>query len=283
MSDPVLELLKSKNIPFTVSGRDYLTKCFNPDHEDKSPSFRIDKLTGVCHCFSCGFKANIFKHFGLLTNNVSVKIVKLKEKLRLLQESTNGLEPLEGSKPINETFRGISVKTLKEFRAFKTDKVSELEDRIIFPIVDVRNKTVAYIGRHILSNGNPRYIIQPAGANIPMFPANFKERYSSIILVEGIFDMLNLYDKGLHNVVCTFGTSRLFNDTADKLLSYKVIGIEKVFILYDGDEPGKQAAIKIKPLIEEAGFIVEIIHLEDDTDPGDLDQEYVDNLIEYIK
>ena len=108
-----------------------------------------------------------------------------------------------------------------------------------------------------------------------MFPANFKERYSSIILVEGIFDMLNLYDKGLHNVVCTFGTSRLFNDTVDKLLSYKVIGIEKVFILYDGDEPGKQAAIKIKPLIEEAGFIVEIIHLEDDTDPGDLDQEYV--------
>jgi len=53
--------------------------------------------------------------------------------------------------------------------------------------------------------------------------------------------------------------------------------------MFDGDEAGKSAAETIKPLIEEAGFIVEIINLPDGTDPGDLDQETVDSIKEYTK
>lgn len=283
MSNSVSELLKTKDIHYIPSGKDFLTKCLNPEHNDKNPSFRIDRLSGISHCFSCGFKVNIFKHFGLLTNNTSVKIIKLKEKLKVLNQALLGLDMLPGSKPFNKVFRGITVKTLRKFEAFKTDEVSEMEDRIVFPILDVRDKTVAFIGRHTLSTGNPRYIINPPGANIPMYPAKFDKTYKNMFLVEGIFDMLNLYDKGLKNTVCTFGTSRLFNDTSSKLLSYKVIGIEKIYILYDGDEAGRQAAAKIKPLIEEANFEVEIVALEEGTDPGDLDQEYVNNLMEYSK
>ena len=283
MSDPVLDLLKEKNISFSISGKDYVTKCFNPDHEDKSPSFRIDKTTGIAHCFSCGFKTNIFKFYGLLTNNVSIKIVKLKEKLKVLQENTNGLPLLEGAKPLARVFRNISIPTLKYFGAFETDKVESMVDRVIFPITDVRGKIACFVGRHSLSNGNPRYVNYPPGITIPMFPSRFTEKYKNIVLVEGIFDLLNVYDKGLHNVVCTFGTSKLLNDTAQKLLTYKVMGIEKIFILYDGDNPGREAAKKIKPLIEEAGFLCEIIDLPEGDDPGIISQEYVDSIIEYTK
>ena len=283
MNDPVLDLLKQKGVAFSISGKDYVTKCFNPEHNDSNPSFRIDRLTGIAHCFSCGFKTNLFKFYGLLTNNVSIKVVKLKEKLRMLQESTEGLAPLEGSHPVTSTFRGISVQTLKLFGAFYTDREEKMVDRIIFPIKDVRNKTVCYVGRHSLSNGNPRYVNYPSGVTIPMYPARIEPGYKSIVLVEGIFDMLNCYDKGLKNVVCTFGTSKLLNETAQKMLSYKVMGIEKVYILYDGDAPGREAAKKIKPLIEEAGFTVEIIDLPDDLDPGIISQEYVDSIIEYTK
>jgi len=283
MSDPVLELLKDKGVPFSISGKDYVTKCFNPEHNDSNPSFRIDKSTGIAHCFSCGFKTNIFKFYGLLTNNISIRIVKLKNKLKALQESTNGLDPLDGAKPMTSTFRNISVQTLKHFGAFETDRVEQMLDRIVFPITDIRQKTVAYVGRHSMSNGNPRYVNYPAGASLPLFPTRFQEQHTNIVLVEGIFDMLNCYDKGLHNVVCTFGTSKLLNEVSDKMLSYKVMGIEKVFILYDGDEAGREAAKKIKPLIEEAGFIVEIINLPQDTDPGIITQEDVDSLIEYTK
>lgn len=283
MSDPVLDLLKDKGVAFNVSGRDYVTQCFNPDHNDSNPSFRIDRATGVAHCFSCGFKTNIFKYYGLLTNNVSVRVAKLKEKLNVLKESTNGLDPLEGAKPVNHSFRNISTQTLKHFKAFETDQVEKMMDRIVFPITDVRGKTVCYVGRHSMSNGNPRYVNYPSGVSIPLFPAKFQERYKSIVLVEGIFDMLNCYDKGLRNTVCTFGTSKLLNETKEKMLSYKVMGIEKVFILYDGDDAGREAARKIKPLIEEAGFLAEIIDLPEGQDPGVITQEDVNSLIEYTK
>lgn len=283
MSDPVLELLKDKGVYFTISGKDYVTKCFNPEHSDNTPSFRIDKATGIAHCFSCGFKTNIFKFYGLLTNNVSIRVVKLKEKLKLLKESTNGLDPLDGAKPINQAFRGISKETLKIFGAFETDRVDQMQDRIIFPITDVRSKTVCYVGRHSMSNGNPRYVNYPSGVTIPLFPTKFDEHYRTVVLVEGIFDMLNLYDKGLKNVVCTFGTSKLLNDVEQKLLSYKVMGVEKIFILYDGDQPGRDAAKKIKPLIEAADFIVEIIDLPEGQDPGIITEDDVKQLIEYTR
>ena len=283
MSDPVLDLLKDKGVAFSVSGRDYVTSCFNPDHNDSNPSFRIDRSTGIAHCFSCGFKTNIFKYYGLLTNNLSVRIAKLKEKLNVLKESSNGLDPLEGAKPINKSFRNVSVQTLRHFKAFETDQVEKMIDRIVFPITDVRGKTVCYVGRHSMSNGNPRYVNYPSGVTIPLFPAKFEEKYRTIILVEGIFDMLNCYDKGLRNTVCTFGTSKLLNDVKEKMLSYKVMGIEKVFILYDGDDAGREAARKIKPLIEEAGFLTEIIDLPEGQDPGVITQEDVNSLIEYTK
>jgi DNA primase len=74
MSDPVLDLLIKKNLAFNVSGKDYLIKCLNSKHEDNNPSFRVDKLSGIAHCFGCGFKTNIFTHFGLANNFVSIKV-----------------------------------------------------------------------------------------------------------------------------------------------------------------------------------------------------------------
>lgn len=283
MSDPVADLLKEKGVYFTISGKDYVTKCFNPEHTDTNPSFRIDRTTGICHCFSCGFKTNIFKFYGVLTNNVSIKIVKLKEKLKALKEVSSGVELPKGAKPVTSPFRGISVKTLKEFGVFYTDQDEELADRIILPIKDIRDKYTAFVGRHTLSSGNPRYLIRPVNAVVSMYPAKLPEHPSKIVLVEGVFDLLNLWDKGMHNVVCTFGTSKLYNDTAAKLLPYKVMGVEKIFILFDGDDAGRTAAEKSKPLIEECGFTVEIIKLPDEMDPGDLDQDYVDSIKEYTK
>ena len=283
MSDPVLELLKEKSVSFTISGKDYVTKCFNTEHTDNNPSFRIDRISGIGHCFSCGFKFNIFKFYGLLTNNISIRVVKLKEKLKAMQENTNGLDPLEGARPVNSTFRGISAQTLKHFGAFDTDRIDQMQDRIIFPVTDVRNKTICYVGRHTLSNGNPRYVNYPSGVSIPLFPAKFEDSYRTIVLVEGIFDMLNCYDKGLKNTVCTFGTSKLLNEVPQKMLTYKVMGIEKVFVMYDGDDPGREAARKIKPLIEEAGFICEIIDLPEGVDPGIMNESDIQSIIDYTK
>jgi DNA primase len=282
MSDPVLELIQKNDLQFSVSGRDYLIKCLSPEHEDSNPSFRVDKVTGVAHCFSCGFKTNLFKYYGVFTNPVPMKILALKEKLNELKNFGLDLELPHGYTPWTKQFRGVSPATLKHFGAFYTNQLEKLQDRIIFPIKDITGKTVVYVGRHTLSNGNPRYINYPSGVQMPLFPSHLSAGYTSAVLVEGIFDMLNLYDKGLENVVCCFGTNTLQNNTASKLLPFKAQGVTHIYIMFDGDEAGQKAAKVMKPLIEDCGFIVEIVSLPDGMDPGELSSEDIESTIEYI-
>jgi len=281
--DPVLDLIQKNGLQYQVSGRDYLIKCLNPEHPDTNPSFRVDRISGIAHCFSCGFKTNIFKYYGVFTNPIPIKIAKLKEKLQDLKTWAAGLELPAGATPYTKTFRGISQQTLKHFEAFYTHSVEKLADRIIFPIKDITGKTVAYVGRHTLSNGNPRYLNYPSKVQLPLFPPQVPPGHKSLVLVEGIFDMLNLYDKGLKNVTCTFGTNTLQADTKLKLLPFKAQGVSHVYLLMDGDDAGRKAAQILKPIIEESEFIVEIIKLPDDTDPGELDLFDVQSISEYIK
>lgn len=281
MEDHVAVLLREKGISFTPSGKDYLIKCLNPKHEDNNPSCRVDRVSGVTHCFSCGFKANIFTYFGIISNRASTRIAKLKEKLSELKTS-KGVEYPDNVVPFNKVYRGISAQTFQHFEAFYTSD-EKLQDRVIFPIKDITGKVICFVGRHILSNGNPRYLNHPSGVKIPLFPPRLSERSNSLVLVEGIFDMLNLYDKGLKNAVCTFGTNTLQKDTKEKLLPFKAQGVEKIYIMFDPDIPGREAAEKLKPLLEQLEFIVEIIKLDEDNgDPGDLSEEYVHSIREYI-
>ena len=62
----VEELLQSKQVPFLPKGKDYVVSCLNPEHDDNNPSMRVDQITGIFHCFSCGYKGNLFVHFGNL-------------------------------------------------------------------------------------------------------------------------------------------------------------------------------------------------------------------------
>lgn len=277
----VENLLKEKGVDFKYQGQDLVVKCFNPEHPDSSPSMRIDKVDGKFNCFSCGYKGNVFKYYGILTNNVSIRVAKLKEKMRNLQLDLFGLEYPEGYTPFNTSFRGISKETLKEFNAFYTDRLEELADRIVFPITDVSGNIKVFVARHTLSDVQPKYVVYPRNKQIPTFPIRIPKEFNSIILVEGIFDFLNCYDKGLRNVVCTFGTQTLKASSKAKLLPYKIQGINKIFIIFDGDKAGRTAADELKPIIEENGFEVEIINLPDDLDPGQFDQEYVDSIREY--
>lgn len=283
MSEYLLNIFKDKNIPFTSSGKDYVIKCLNPEHDDSNPSLRVDKVTGVAHCFACGWKRNLFKHFGIVSNNSSIRVAKLKEKIKELKEMSMEVSMLDGATPYTQSFRGLSVSTLKHFEAFYTHDVESMKDRVIFPLYDITGKINNFIGRHILSDSNPKYLHYPAGKSTLTYPIKLEEPTTSIILVEGIIDMLNMYDKGARNVVCVFGTQGLKVGIKQKLIPYKVQGITKIFILFDGDAAGKEAAIELKPLVEEQGFIVEIIDLPEDVDPGNLSVEDVQRITEYTK
>lgn len=282
MEDPVLKLLNDNKLSYSVSGKDYLIKCLNPEHDDSNPSLRVDKLSGIAHCFACGWKRNLFKHYGVLTSNASIKVQKLKEKLKELKTPVEVSYP-DDSTPYRQVFRGISVSTLRHFEAFYTHSVEKLQDRIVFPIKDVSEKTIAFVGRHVLSDANPKYVNYPSGVSLTMLPAKLESPSTNLVIVEGIFDMLNLWDNGLHNVSCVFGTQSLAYNTSMKLLPFKAQGVSKIFILFDGDTAGRKAAKDLEPIIEKEGFSVEIIDLPDDRDPGDLDKDEIAQIREYTR
>ena len=281
MSDPVYDLLTKFDIYKISSGRDYLIKCLNPEHEDTNPSCRVDKVSGLTHCFSCGFKTNIFKYFGVFSNPLPAKLLEIKEKLRDIRFGMEGID-LPSHSPWTRSFRGISANTFKHFNAFYTSE-HDLEDRLCIPLYDVTGKYRAVVARHVHSNADPRYKNWPPKASLPIFPPTAPKGEKSIVLVEGLFDMLNLYDKGLHSVSACFGTNTLQKDIAAKLLPFKANGVSHIYIMFDGDEPGRKASKILKPIIESNGFIVEEINLPDGVDPGELSQEDVLSIAEYIK
>ena len=93
----------------------------------------------------------------------------------------------------------------------------------------------------------------------------------SVILVEGIYDMINLHDKGLTNAVCCFGTK---NINEDKLRMLSIQGVESIDIFFDGDDAGQSAAEKVKEMCESIGLSSRNIHLKD-KDPGALTESQI--------
>lgn len=283
VNSEVENLLKTKNIYYRIQGDDFVIRCLNPDHDDSNPSLRIDKVRGIGQCFACSFKLNIFQYFGLITNTANIRVAEIKQKIAKLRQSDTGLDMLDGYTPVTSEFRGISVKTLNKFDIFYTDKVEGMEDRLIIPIKDISGHITGFVGRHMLSNANPRYMIQPRKATLGLLPPALETATTNLLLVEGLFDFLNLYDKGIHNVVATLGTATLLGSgLPTKMLPYKTQGVRKIFICFDGDNAGREASEKIKPLLEKLQFIVEILGVEDGRDPGNYTQQEVDDLKSYI-
>jgi DNA primase len=286
-SSPLVEeVLRKQNMYFTISGGDYLIKCLNPEHNDRSPSLRVDRMSGLMHCFACTFRGNIFSFYGIKNNVVSLKTLKLREKLRAVRDQSVDVEFPANTVPFQQVFRGIAAKTFRTLGAFTTPSMDRnLTDRLFFPVKSLEDKTVAYIGRKVNgdTSGKDKYYAYPPGTPLPMYPSVFPNRPQTVVLVEGIFDLANLLDKGLTNVSCIFGVSTLKNTAKTQLLPLRVQGVANVLLLLDSDEAGKRAMNELKPIIEAEGFGVTIGYLPEGKDPGVLTQSEVDQLKEKYK
>jgi DNA primase len=267
----VEELLKQRDIYFIPKGADFLVRCLNPEHADKNPSMRIDQVTGIYQCFSCEYKGSVFTHFGEKANQLQLRRELLKRKLREKRSESIGLSFPKSVIPYIGNWREIKPETYKRFEAFQSSE-SDYIGRINFPIRDISGRIVAFNGRHT-TGGTPKYMISPAGAKMPLFPIVVPIQ-GKVILVEGIYDMLNLQDKGLTNAVCTFGTK---NINEDKLQMLSIQGVDSVDVFFDGDTAGQDAAIRVKEMCERLSLPHRNICLTN-TDPGALNQKAVDTL-----
>lgn len=265
----VESLLKEKSIAYIPKGKDFIVKCLNPEHPDKNPSMRIDKVTGIFNCFACSFKGNLFTLFGRKANQLQLRRDLVKKKINEKRAESVGLSLPSSAVPYIGNWRDIKPETYHKFNAFQ-DHGKEFIGRIVFPIYDISGKIVAFNARHT-TGGIPKYLISPSGAKMPLYPSIVQPIKSSVILVEGIYDMINLHDKGLTNAVCCFGTK---NINEDKLSILRLQGVENLDIFFDGDEAGQKAADAVKIMAEKVGLFTRNINIPD-TDPGELKEPQV--------
>ena len=260
----VEDVLKSRGIQFRPSGKDYLVRCLNPEHEDRNPSLRIDKTTGIFNCLSCGFKGNLFDFFGEKANWLQIRRESLRGLISSKMTETAGHNIPENAVPFDQDWRGISGQTFKKFEAFQHSN-PEFVGRVVIPVRNIAGKIVAFCGRH-QANIDPKYLFHPSGAKLPLFPV-VKPIQGRIILVEGIMDMINLHDKGLTNAVCAFGVNKM---TAEKINILKIQGVYGIDIFFDNDDAGQNAAVALKETLEKSEIVSHNITYGKTKDPGEL-------------
>ncbi len=144
--------------------------------------------------------------------------------------------------------------------------------RVIFPVFDVQGKPIAFGGRTLDPDGDPKYLNSPEtpaytkGRNLYGLHLTRDEirRQGFAILVEGYLDLIVPYQHGVRNIVASLGTAL----TPDQV---KLIGrfARKVLVNYDGDRAGVAAAKRAIETILAEDIDVKVLVLPDNTDPDD--------------
>ncbi|MCL7929491.1 DNA primase [Halomonas llamarensis] len=148
-------------------------------------------------------------------------------------------------------------------------------DRVIFPIRDLRGRTIAFGGR-VLGDGKPKYLNSP---ETPVFHKGRElyglyearqapEKIEQLVMVEGYMDVVALAQFGIHNAVATLGTA-----TTEDHLKRLFRLVSRVVFCFDGDRAGRQAASRaletaLPQMID--GREARFLFLPEGDDPDDL-------------
>jgi DNA primase len=149
--------------------------------------------------------------------------------------------------------------------------------RIMFPIHDENGRIVAFGGRALDSETNPKYLNSP---DTPIFQKGetvfnlhrVKHRLASdqpLILFEGYMDVITVWQAGFHQGVATLGTS-LTPQQVKKILDLT----DQALICYDGDKAGQEATQKAIEHLTRLGCNVQVAKLPNEIDPDEYIKMY---------
>lgn len=147
--------------------------------------------------------------------------------------------------------------------------LDSFKNRLMFPILDVRNRVIAFGGR-VLDNSLPKYINSPdtivynKGRNLYGLNVAKNSKLDKIIIVEGYMDAVSLHQRGISNAVASLGTA-LTENQGRLLRKYS----EKVVISYDSDGAGQAATLRGLEILKNIGCDVRILQMEGAKDPDE--------------
>lgn len=148
-----------------------------------------------------------------------------------------------------------------------------LRERLVFPICDELGRPIAFGGRKLDPEQEPKYL------NSPESPVFHKSRAlygihrakraivekKQAIITEGYTDVIACHRAGFTNAVATLGTA-LTREHARVLRRMA----DTVVLLFDGDEAGQKAADRALEVFFSESIDIKICVLPDNLDPDDL-------------
>ncbi len=156
-----------------------------------------------------------------------------------------------------------------------TGQYDRFRDRVMFPIRDVRGRTIGFGGR-VLDKGEPKYLNSPEtelfhkGRELyGLYEARQATRnLARLLVVEGYMDVVRLHQAGITHAVATLGTAT----TPEHLQRiFRLVG--EVVFCFDGDRAGRAAAWRaLENAVSEVkqGRQLRFLFLPDGHDPDTL-------------
>ena len=149
-----------------------------------------------------------------------------------------------------------------------------LRGRLVFPIRDAMGRVVAFTGRALASEDNPKYLNTPETDvfkktdllyGYPEARKSIRKRKQAIV-VEGLFDVLALAQLGWRETVAVLGSSLSLQQT--RLLQRAEA--KRLYLAFDADEAGRKATLAGLDTAIARRFLTYAVLLPEGRDPGDL-------------
>ena len=208
------------------------------------------------------------------------KIAQDYVKQRKLDNNTLKAFKIGYSGEYNELYKLLKSKGFKDEEILATGLVNKTErgefidrfrKRLMFPIMDVSGRVIAFGGRKLENNDKMAKYIN-SNENLVyskkkhLFALNLAKQSDSkqIILVEGYMDAISLYQRGFNNVVASLGTA-LTEEQGRLLRKYS----EQVILSYDSDGAGQEAIMRGLSILENQGCDARVLQMEGAKDPDE--------------
>jgi len=280
------------------SGKDHLRgRC--PLHSgDSRDAFHVDTAQQVFHCFACQAGGSVLDFVAAVERCGLRKAAEQLARWRAIPASDAEPRPrtvketvtkkiesiprlgfrLRGVDPRHPYLnaRGIHEATAVQFGVGFYSGPGLMQHRLVIPIEDEFGRLAGYCGRS-LDGSEPRY----------KFPRRFPKsqllfnlhraaatRQSGVIVVEGFFDCLKVYQAGFRSVVALMGSS-LYERQRELLARH----FRHIILMLDGDVTGRRASSAITPVLS-AYCPTEVVELAEGSQPDQLAEQNLRRILE---
>lgn len=280
------------------SGRDHLRgRC--PLHSGEGrETFHVDTAGQVFHCFSCQAGGSVLDLVMAIEGcglrqaaerlsswstasaaKVDPWLLPVKATVTKKREVTVALPFRLRGVEMHHPYlhkRGIDQATAREFGIGFYDGPGMMNNRLVIPIEDQFGTLVGYCGR-ALDGSEPRYRFPPRFPK-SQFLFNFHRAVArntpQVIVVEGFFDCLKVYQAGFPSVVAIMGSAM-----SQRQLELLLHSFRHIRVMLDGDAAGRRASNVIVSRIA-PHTPVEAIQVPHHTQPDQLTPSQIRKLLD---